>query len=109
MSKKNKKQYFDVPPVDLVQRLKSNEYLHENVVEDLLELYKRDKALASGIVTQLHTYAMPLLPCEIITRIDIKNSELGYLVKYTGDDTTDNTLEMELCMGTSPCKSLGNV
>ena len=110
MSKnKEKKIWYDVPPVELVERVTKHRWLYPEVGKDLLDLYKRDKDVATGIMNQIDMYVTQLLPDQTITRIEITNSDFGYNVRYISDQGSNNTLEMELCMGNSPCKTLGNV
>ena len=107
MSKnKENKLWYDVPPVELVEKVTKHKWMYPEVGKDLLELYKRDKNVATGVINQIDMYVTQLLPDQIIKRIEITNSEFGYNVKYVSDN--DN-IEMELCMGSSPCKTLGNV
>lgn len=110
MSKnKEKKIWYDIPPVELVEKVTKHKWMHPEVGKDLLELYKRDKNVANGIMNQIDLYVTQLLPDQVIKRIEISNSDFGYNVKYVSDEGVNNTLEMELCMGNSPCKTLGNI
>ena len=77
MSNNGKKAWYDIPPTELVKRVNNNNQLHENVKRDILELYKNNKDLATGIVDQIEKYIGLLLNGDTIKRIEIKTIEVA--------------------------------